>query len=152
MLNRIPRQVPPLSTMLDDIGRPSPRELARAFDVNERTVRRWLADDVAPMPVLIALFWLTRWGRSQINADAHNDAVLHASIARCQRDEIAGLERRLRHLGRLADFGAANDPAPGVPMLAQVLPPGETAAAQPARPTRDDAQSLPAPTMPRVGR
>lgn len=122
MLNRLPRQVPPLSMMLDDIGRPSPRELARAFDVTERTVRRWIADDSAPLTVLLALFWLTSWGISAVDAEAHNSAVMSASMVRVLRGQVSDLKARLDRLGKIADFGAANDPAPGV-MLAPVATP-----------------------------
>jgi hypothetical protein len=129
MLNRLPRQVPPLSVMLDDIGRPSPRELARAFDVTERTVRRWIAHDEAPMTVLLALFWLTRWGISAADAEAHNAAVMSAATARALRTQVDDLLARLERMGRIADFGCANDPAPGV-----TLPPGTVEATGADRP------------------
>ena len=34
MLNRLPTQLPPLWMLVDDIGRPSPRQLAKSLDVN----------------------------------------------------------------------------------------------------------------------
>ena len=116
MLNRLPRatQMPPLSCMLDDIGRPRPRDLARALGVSERAVRRWQDQDHAPLPVMLAIFWLTRWGHSAVDSDAHNAAVLHAVAAEGARREVAALTEKLARLGQIADFGAANDPAQGV--------------------------------------
>ena len=127
MLNRLPRLVMPLSMILGDIGDPSPRELARALGVSERTVFRWIKADEAPKAVMLALFWLTRWGHSQVNAEAHNDAVMHASVARALGREVGDLTAKLARLGRIADFGSANDPAPGVARPAPLLPPAQPA-------------------------
>ncbi len=133
MLNRLPRLVMPLSMLLDDIGNPKPRELARALFVQEGEVREWIKQDQAPMPVMLALFWLTRWGHSQANTDAHNDAVMHAGVAQSLRREVEDLTAKLARLGRIADFGSANDPAPGVARPAPLLPPTQPADAdQPA--------------------
>ena len=67
MLNRLPTptQMPPFQTMLDDIGNPTAHALARALDVTPTTVKRWRRAGTAPRPVLLAIFWLTRWGRSR---------------------------------------------------------------------------------------
>lgn len=129
MLNRLRGHLPTLSTMLDDIGRPSPRELARVLDVTERTVRRWLKEDDAPKPVLLAIFWLTSWGQQTVDAETYNLMRLHAGMASALRSEVDALRARLASVGRIADFGAANDPAPGVPRLVPVVPPGELAPA-----------------------
>lgn len=83
MLHHIPRHLPPLSTMLDDIGRPSDLDLSRRLGVHPRTVRRWRRADAAPRPVLLALFWVTRWGvdavdclgRVRLALDAPADAL-----------------------------------------------------------------------------
>jgi hypothetical protein len=119
--------MPPLWLMLNDIGNPKPRELARVFGVSERTVRAWLKADTAPLPVMWSIFWLTRWGASSVNADAVNDARQQAGLANALRTELDAALLRLERLGRIADFGAANDPAPGVPRLPLVSPPGEAA-------------------------
>ncbi len=121
MLCRLPRQLPPLSMMLDDIGRPSPAAVARALGVSARSMRRWIAADAAPRSVLAALFWLTRWGVSQIDADAYNAATLHASYARSLKDENASLRADLGRALALAD-GAANVSSWRELPLAQVLP------------------------------
>lgn len=115
MLRRFPKAPPPLSTMLADIGSPPPEALAGAFGVTAPTVRRWVREDRAPLPVLFALFWLTRWGTSEVDAKAHNDAVMAAREASRLRNEVESLRARLNSVGRIADFGSANDPHPGAP-------------------------------------
>lgn len=114
MLNRLPRQMPPLLTMLDDIGRPRAKELARTFMVSERTAQSWLQKGHAPHAVMLAIFWLTRWGMSSLYCEAHNAAVTSAGLARARQTEIERLETKIQRLARIANFGSANDPAPGV--------------------------------------
>jgi Homeodomain-like domain len=114
MLNRIPSQLPPLELLLADLGHPSPRAIARALHVSERTVHRWIREEQAPIPVMLALFWVTRWGVSSVNAEAINAAAMQSQLANAHAREVKELQERLRKLGKIADFGAANDPAPGV--------------------------------------
>lgn len=115
MLRRLPMHMPALSLMLEDIGKPAPEALARALDVSVTTVRRWIAEDQAPQPVLLALYWITKWGASAVDANAHNDAVASAGLARALRSEVDALRARLEKFGRIADFGSANDPASSAP-------------------------------------
>lgn len=146
MLNRLPRQMPPLDVMLADIGNPTTREVARALDVTERTVRRWLSHGTAPRPVMLALFWVTSWGLSATDCETFNTAMLNRGLAVALKEEIGRLQARLDRLGRIADFGSANDPAPGVAVARLTLPvvptenqppsvrtgePGSTAAPEP---------------------
>ena len=146
--------------MLDDIFSPKPRELARVFRVSERTVKRWIREEQAPMPVLMSLFWLTSWGQDQVHTHAHNGAILQAAIADNLRRELVdvkdklgreldGLNEKLARLGQIADFGSANDPAEGVALPAPppcLSPSPELAAVnssesvQPAARTYEDAQ------------
>lgn len=140
MLCRLPSYVPPLSTLLADIGSPSPAQLAKALHVSRRTVARWIAADDAPHAVLLSVFWLTRWGVSMVHCQAHNDALLQAAIAdnaahqlkeleARRAAEVAELSAKLERMGRLGDFGAANDPLPQVrrtvPALPVIAVPGE---------------------------
>lgn len=104
-----PRQLPPLSLMLDEIGARD-KALAQHLDVNERTLRRWRADDQAPRTVLLALFYETRWGRSAVNARAENDARMFAGLARCYERQMHTLEARVSRLEAIGDFAAANAP------------------------------------------
>lgn len=111
MLNRLPRQLPALPTMLADLGNPGAAVLARALGVTERTARRWLADGNAPRPALLALFWVTRWGQSEAHSEAHNSAAMHAGMVGCLQREIAALRRELARVLSLGEFGAANSPS-----------------------------------------
>lgn len=110
MLTQLPTYVPPLSVMLPDLGNPPPAAIARALDVSPATVRRWIAADRAPRAVMLSLFWLTRWGRSEIDCRAVNDARIQSGLASSLRSEVARLEKRVRRICRIADFGSANDP------------------------------------------
>lgn len=114
MLARLPKATPALSMMLADIGSPSAEGLAGAFGVTPRTAQSWISADHAPLPVLLSLFWLTKWGTSEIDARAHNDAVMAGMEANRLRKEIEEIQALLAAVGRIADFGSANDPVPGI--------------------------------------
>lgn len=133
MLNRLPRLLMPLSVLLDDIGSPKARELAKVFQVPEKTAAQWLRDDDAPAAVMLALFWLTRWGHNAVHCEAHNAAILQAGIAASLKREVESLTGKLANLGRIADFGSANDPAPGVALPCQ---PSMLAMEKPGEPDR----------------
>lgn len=139
MLNRLPSQMPPLDVMLHDIGNPSAAELAKALHVSERQVRRWKRAGCAPQPAMLAIFWLTRWGMSIVDAEAVNAARLHVGMAGALKAHIQRLQARLERMGRLGDFGAANDPAPEVrlPGVAEsIQPEGSAAGERPHKPER----------------
>lgn len=112
MLNRLPTptECPSLGLLLSDLGSPSPRQLAKALDVSVATARRWIATNAAPRPVLLTLFWLTRWGMSRVDAESINLARIHAGRAMALEHEIRRLKRELARVVNLADFGSANDP------------------------------------------
>ena len=116
-----PRDVPSLETMLGDIGSPDAKALAKALGVTPRTVRNWRSAGYAPMPVLLALFWLTKWGQQWIHIDLYNTNQMHANQSNVYRHalakaekEIADLHEQIERLGQLGDFGSANDPVGGV--------------------------------------
>jgi predicted DNA-binding transcriptional regulator AlpA len=110
MIRDEPRQLPPLSLMLGDLGDPAPRVLARGLGVSVRTVQRWIAADQAPRAVMLAVFWSTRWGRSTIEAHAYNEAAQAFGLAECYRRERDALRRELARVLAAADFGSANEP------------------------------------------
>ena len=91
MLSTLPNFVPSLSILVDDLGA-RPNQIANALDVSERTLRRWIAKDQAPRPVMLALFYCSTWGRSAVHCEAENSARLYAGLARCL------LEERGQHL------------------------------------------------------
>jgi hypothetical protein len=110
MLSMIPRCLPTLPLILEDLGQPAAADLARALDVSPRAARRWQTEDQAPRPVHLALFWLTRWGRSEIDCRAVNDARLQAQLCACAQREAAELRADLARLNALASYGSANEP------------------------------------------
>ncbi len=114
MLKRLPKYVPPLDDVLYDLFRPKPAELADAMGVTEKTARKWIAQNKAPKSVMLALFWLTRWGMQWTDADLYNEAQLHFAMNRCQAMRLRELKARLRKVAKIGDFGAANDPAEGI--------------------------------------
>jgi hypothetical protein len=123
MLNRIPRHLPDLPTMLEDIGNPKTEALARALGVSPSTARRWIAAGSAPTPVMQAIFWLTSWGQHAVHCEAHNAAIMHASMTRLLRIELAEMAERLRRIEGIADFGSANDPAEAIRQLQRAVAP-----------------------------
>lgn len=113
MLNRLPRQMPPLSLILDNIGSPSAQDLARALGTSPTTAARWIREDRAPHAVMLALFWLTRWGHSAIDADAANAAAMYAGYAIALEREVDELRQLVDQLMAVGDFGSANSPSIG---------------------------------------
>lgn len=113
MLTFIPpsKDLPPLSLMLDDMGRPSPAQVARVLDVEPAAVARWVLDDMAPRPAALSLFWVTRWGRSLIDAQAVNGERMARGMLGALERENARLRGELARLLTVGDFGSANDPA-----------------------------------------
>jgi predicted DNA-binding transcriptional regulator AlpA len=61
--------------ILADLDNPPTRRVARVLGLSERSIYRYTATDDAPRVALLALFWLTRWGRAAIDAQATNDAI-----------------------------------------------------------------------------
>lgn len=117
-LHHVPRQPPPLSLILDDLGHPPVRDWARAVGVSERTARRWQARDQAPRAVLLALYWVTRWGYSEIESQARHELQTAAALCEALRRDIRALQGRIAHLQAIGHFGCANDPG----MALQALP------------------------------
>lgn len=114
MLMKLPKYVPPLDELLYYTHRPTAAALAKAMGVTESTAKRWIAKNEAPKSVLLALFWLTRWGMQWVDADLYNEAQLHFAMNRCQARQIRDLKSKLRRAAKLGNFGSANDPAEGI--------------------------------------
>jgi hypothetical protein len=107
---KMPRRVPPFSMMMDDLGNPPPAKIARCLGVTVPTVRRWIRTDNPPLPVLLAVYWLTSWGQNEAHTEAHNSARLHAGLCESLRRENQTLCRRIEYLERIGHFGSANAP------------------------------------------
>ncbi len=111
---RAPTQagLPPLTFMLEDLPARRPA-VARHLGITERTLERYATSQQAPRPIMLALFWETRWGRSAADAEAHNRAIVHRQHASSLGRENAALRRRIEQLEQelaRADTGAANAP------------------------------------------
>ena len=110
MLNRLPKMIPPLSVLLDDIGAPSSHQIAKALKVSERRVKAWRASDEAPHLAALSLFWLTSWGQSLVDCEAVNAARMARGLAVCHELEVSRLRGELARVLAIAEFGCANDP------------------------------------------
>ena len=94
-IDQLPSNVPVWDAILDDLGRPHADRIARALQVGRSTVYRWNADRHAPRTAQLALFWLTRWGRSAVHTQATNDAILAAQLVRALSEERDQLRAQL---------------------------------------------------------
>jgi hypothetical protein len=108
MLALLPARMPAFSVLLDHLAA-HPDTTARALGVSRRTVYRWIETD-APRAACLALWPLTRWGRSADITAAYNDADIARALARALERERATLQRRIAYLEGLRDDGAANGP------------------------------------------
>jgi len=95
---------------LDDLGNPSPARVGRVLGLGERTIYRYNRAGYAPRAVQLALFWLTRWGRSAVHAQATNDAIVACTYCEALRREVRQLEATVSRLVALGNSGAANQP------------------------------------------
>ncbi len=114
-IEHAPGSLPIWHTILDDLGRPPVGRIARVLGVSVRTVYRYNRTGEAPRVVLLALFWLTSWGRSAVHAQAWNDAQVAVSYVASLRRRVDQLEADVSRLAALGQSGAANDPLLRVP-------------------------------------
>jgi hypothetical protein len=121
MLDRQPKLMPSLADMLADLGHPSAKTVAKALGISQRTVYHWMQAGCAPRPAMLALFWVTKWGMQWVEADLFNLAQNHMGLSQAMqrelvqaRAEIQTLQEQIGRLGRLGEFGSANDPVQGV--------------------------------------
>jgi hypothetical protein len=108
-LNRI--HFPTFRAMVADLGHPSARVLARALGVHARTVERWTAADKAPRAPMLALWWLTSWGQSELSCELHNRATAYAGHIEAVKRENDALRRELARVLSAGDFGCSNAPS-----------------------------------------
>jgi len=109
-LHQLPSKLPIWQLILDDLGNPPPKRIAKALEISERTAYRYNQAGHAPKAVSLALFWLTRWGRSQINERAVWDAQEAVGFVDCLRREVQRLTDENTRLMALGHFGSANEP------------------------------------------
>ena len=89
---RAPSQsgLPHISTMLDDIPAPL-NVIARHLGISESTLKAYRKKGDAPRPIMLALFWETRWGISAIDVDAFNSVTVFRAQAKGLQDHVARL-------------------------------------------------------------
>jgi predicted DNA-binding transcriptional regulator AlpA len=109
-LHHAPASLPIWQRIVEDLGNPHPRHLARVLGLGLRTIYRYNRDAQAPRHVCLALFWLTRWGRSEIHCQAVNDCTLAVSYANALETELRQARTQLAHVLAISDTGAANGP------------------------------------------
>ena len=109
-LGHAPAALPIWQTILEDLGNPHPAEVARVLGLGVRTVYRYNRTGNAPRSVCLALFWLTRWGRSAVHCQAVNDALVAVGYANAIERQLAETRAQLAHVLALNATGAANDP------------------------------------------
>jgi len=112
-----PRATPALSQLLPDLGNPSPREIARYLGVTERTVYAWKAAGCAPRAASLALFWESSYGRSALDCELHNSAMVHKRHADSLARHVVNLEARIARLEKIGRFDSANAPLLDAPVL-----------------------------------
>jgi hypothetical protein len=117
MLHLMPKpgQLPSFMLMVEDVGNPTPLQLSIRLGMSERQVRRWYRAESAPLAVLMALFWVSRWGKSLLDAELFNSATINRELVGALRYENEKLRRLASKLGHIGEFGSANDPAPEAP-------------------------------------
>lgn len=96
-----------LRMFIDELG--GPKRVHKYLGVSERTVWHWLSAGRAPRAAVLALFWESRWGRSQIFTEQVNEIrLLYRQVCILQdqyqkaKDIITGL--------RAMHAGSANEP------------------------------------------
>jgi hypothetical protein len=122
MPHRLPKDLPSFAMLAEDV-QCSSAALARALDVHPRTLARWITYDAAPLVARLAVYWLTRWGQSQLDADAYNSAAMHAAMSRALRVELMASQRQIARLRRALDAapsGSANSPIYSGEILARM--------------------------------
>ncbi len=114
-LEHAPRSLPIWQSILEDLNNPHPARVAKVLGLGARTVYRYNRDGQAPRSVCLALFWLTRWGRSQVYSQAVNDCQLAVGYANAIERELHQTRAQLAHVLALSATGAANSPLIGGP-------------------------------------
>lgn len=109
-IDNAPASLPIWQLILDDLGCPPVPRIARTLGVSQRSVYRWNRQGSAPRMACLALFWLTRWGVSRVDAQAVNDARTACGMLACLQQENAQLRQAVAHLQTLGQYGSANSP------------------------------------------
>ena len=109
-IEHAPRALPIWQTIIDDLSNPHPARLAKVLGLGVRTVYRYNREGHAPRSVCLALFWLTRWGRSEVYWQAVHDCQVAVGYANAVESELRQTRTQLAHVMALNETGAANSP------------------------------------------
>jgi len=101
--------MPSVLQLLESISYPD-ASVAEYLGVTTTTLRRYAATERAPKAAKLALFWLSPWGKSHLDADTANAISMHVQLNRILRNENAALKNYIRQLEQVGSFGAANAP------------------------------------------
>ena len=104
----------------------SAAQVAKHLDVSERSVLRWLAENSAPRPVLLALWYETPEGRAHVTGHSEFGMQTLRGLARSAQEASSVQAAQVARLLAISETGAAND--------ALLLAPGGCYSGQP-RPT-----------------
>ncbi len=108
MLHLIPRHTPSLGVMLDALGA-TPESAARALGVSVRSVYRWAADDQAPRPAALALWWVTPWGWSVLDSEVGHRLATAAAQVDALRHELTQERAQAARLIRMGYGGGSSN-------------------------------------------
>jgi predicted transcriptional regulator len=86
------------------------KQMARHLGITPETLRRYIKSGQAPRPIMLAMFWETRWGRSAADCEAAQFGQVHAAHAQALARENAKLREQLTALEQMVNSGAANAP------------------------------------------
>ena len=73
--------------MLDNIHA-TPAQIAKHLGIKESTLKTYRRQGGAPMAVMLALFWETKWGISLIEVTASNEAAHYYHTAKLYKREL----------------------------------------------------------------
>lgn len=110
-IEHAPVALPIWHAILEDLGQPPPARVARVLGLGLRTIYRYNQTGQAPRVACLALFWLTQWGRSAVDAQAVNDARMAVAYAQALQREFEAIQAEMRYLRAIGRFGSANDPS-----------------------------------------
>ena len=79
-MRSVPRTLPPLSYLLDDIAH-NEKAICYYLQISLGQLQRWKKHDQAPRAYMLALFFVSKWGRSHVSCDAETAARHWASMA-----------------------------------------------------------------------
>ena len=105
-----PAGLPHITTMLDDLHA-TPAQIAKHLGLKESTLKTYRRQGGAPMAVLLALFWETKWGISTIEITAGNQAAHYYRDAMLSKRELERMSGIIWHLEQELSRDSGTRPA-----------------------------------------